>query len=66
MKNDKIFFKRILSYFPFLNKIVRKIYYKLNYGTYFTPINLDDSIDLIFRKKSYRLNSENFKNLKKI
>ena len=51
MKNDKIFLKKILSYFPLLNKIVRKIYYKLNYGTYFIPINLNDSIDLILKKK---------------
>lgn len=65
MKNEKIFLKKILSYFPLLNKIVRKIYYKLNYGTYFIPINLDDTIDLIFKKKSYRLNLNNFKKFEK-
>ena len=60
MKNEKIFLKKILSYFPLLNKIVRKIYYKLNYGTYFIPINLDDTIDLIFKKKILQIKFKQF------
>lgn len=65
MKKNKIFLKKILSYIPFLNKFIKKIYYKKKYGTIFIPINFKFSNDQILKDKTYELNLENFDKLKK-
>ena len=59
MKNEKIFLKRLLSQIPFLDRFVRKIYYKFNHNTFFIPINLYDDVNKIFDSKAYSLNQEN-------
>ena len=65
MKKDKIFLKKILSYIPFLNKFIRKIYYRNKYGTFFIPVDFKFSNYKILKNKTYRLNLENFNKFKK-
>jgi SAM-dependent methyltransferase len=65
MKKDKIFLKKILSYIPFLNKFIRKIYYRNKYGTFFIPVDFKFSNYQILKNKTYRLNLENFNKFKK-
>ena len=65
MNNKKIFLKKIISYFPPINRIVRKFYNKLRYGVFFIPVNFNDDIKQILTKKSYRLNNKNFQRFKK-
>ena len=65
MNNKYLFIKKIISYFPFFNKIIRKIYYNYSFVTSFIPVKLDFSSDQILKKKVLRLNLSNFNNLKK-
>ena len=65
MRKDKIFLKKLLSYIPFLNKFIRKIYNKNKYGAIFIPIDFKFSNDQILKNKTYKLNLENFNTLKK-
>ena len=62
--NRKNFLKKTLSYIPFLNKIVRKIYSRYKYSTYFIPISEQLSYEEVLKNKIYRLDFENFNKLK--
>ena len=64
MNNKKIFLKKLISYFPPIDRIIRKFYNKINYGVYFVPFNLDSGINLILSRKAYRLNNKNFQRFK--
>ena len=64
MNNKFLFVKKVISYFPFINKILRKIYYNYNFGVFFIPIKLDFSSNQILKTKVFRLNFSNFNNLK--
>ena len=64
MNNKKIFLKKLISYFPPLERIARKIYNKFNYGVFFIPLNLDSEINQILTGKIYRLNNKNFQRFK--
>ena len=64
MNNKFLFIKKIISYFPFINKTLRKIYYNYSFGVFFIPIKLDFSSDQILKAKVLRLNISNFNNLK--
>ena len=59
------FLKKILSYFPFFNRVIRKIYKYYNDGSFFIPLNLDAKIDEILKSKSFKLNNKNFEKFKK-
>tara|TARA_B100001057_G_scaffold33526_1_gene30430 strand:+ start:648 stop:1760 length:1113 start_codon:yes stop_codon:yes gene_type:complete len=65
MNNKKIILKKILSYFPVIDQLVRKIFNYYTQGTYFIPLSSDLKIDKIFKSKFYKLNNKNFENLKK-
>jgi len=65
MNNKYIFIKKILSYFPFFDRIIRKIYKKYYYGTFFIPLNLDANVEETLKSKSFRLNDKNFEKFKK-
>ena len=58
MNNKFKFLKKILSYFPFIDRIIRKIYKDYNYGTFFIPISLDASVEEILKSKSFKLNNK--------
>ena len=62
--NKEIFLKKILSYFPYLNKIIRKIYSKYKYSSYFIPLDKEFSYKDVLKSKIFRLDLENFNNLK--
>ena len=62
--NRKNFLKKTLSYIPFLNKIVRKIYSRYKYSSYFIPISEQLSYEEVLKSKIYRLDLENFNKLK--
>ncbi len=64
MNEKKIFLKKILSYFPFFEKIIRKIYNNFVYGTFFIPLNLDSNIEKTLHSKYFKLNNKNFKRFK--
>ena len=64
MKNNKIFLKKLLSYIPFVNKFIRKAYYKYNYSTFFIPVDLKITSEQILQNNSYRLNLKNFTRFK--
>ena len=64
MNNKKVFLKKILSYFPFFNKIIRKIYNHYTYGTFFIPFRLNADDEGILKSKSYKLNNKNFEKFK--
>ena len=64
MNNKKIYLKKILSYFPFLDRLIRKIYTLYNYGSFFIPLNLDLKSEKILNNKCYRLNNKNFNKFK--
>lgn len=64
MNNKKVFLKKILSYFPFFNKIIRKIYNHYTYGTFFIPFRLNADDEEILKSKSYKLNNKNFEKFK--
>lgn len=65
MNNKKILLKKILSYFPYVDRIVRKIFNRYFYGTFFIPLNLDQSSEKILQSKSYKLNKYNYEKFKK-
>lgn len=64
MNNKKIFLKKILSYLPFLNKIVRKIYYNYTSGPFFIPLHLENNVNEILKRKCFKLNNKNFEKFK--
>ena len=64
MNNKFLFIKKLISYFPFINKTLRKIYYNYSFGVFFIPIKLDFSSDQILKAKVLRLNLSNFNDLK--
>ena len=64
MNNKFLFLKKIISYFPFINKTLRKIYYYYSFGVFLIPIKLNLSSDQIIKTKTLRLNLSNFNNLK--
>ena len=64
MTNNKIFLKKMLSYIPFLDRFIRKIYYKKKYGTFFIPVNPHIPIEQILKNRSYKLNLKNFAKFK--
>lgn len=57
--------KKILSFFPFLNNLIRKIYKKLVNVVYFIPFKKGDSSKKIISRKCYRFNFKNFNKFKK-
>ena len=63
MINNKIFLKKILSYLPLLNKLVRKIYSRFTNVTFFIPLDLNENVSKIVKNKIYRLNHKNFEKL---
>tara|TARA_Y100000389_G_C17437922_1_gene506708 strand:+ start:446 stop:1564 length:1119 start_codon:yes stop_codon:yes gene_type:complete len=65
MITNKIFIKKLLSFFPFLNKFIRKIYYNIYYGTFFIPLDLRSLNHLALNKNIYRLNYKNFTKFEK-
>ena len=60
MKNNKIFLKKLLSFVPSLNKFIRKIYYNINNGIFFIPVDLETFNQRNLKKNIYRLNFKNF------
>ena len=64
MSKLKFFLKKILSYFPLLNKIIRNIYNYHRDVTYFMPLEKNISAEENINKKLYRLNLKNFNKLK--
>ncbi len=64
MNNKLVIIKKIISYFPLINKLIRKIYNNFYYGVYFMPIKLDFSYDQIIKRKISRLNLDNFNRFK--
>ena len=60
MNKKNIFLKKLISYFPYIERVVRRIYNKLTYGTFFIPIDLESEINQILSKKTYKLNNKNF------
>ena len=62
--NRVIFLKKILSYVPYLNKIIRKIYSNYKYSSYFIPLDKHFSYKEVLKSKIYGLNLENFNKLK--
>lgn len=64
MNNKYTFLKKIISYFPSLDKFIRKIYNKYKYGTFFIPLDIESSTEQILRNKPYRLNDKNFQKFK--
>ena len=64
MNNKKIFLKKLFSYFPPIERIVRKFYNKFMYGVFFIPVNLDTKINQILIRKAFRLNKKNFQRFK--
>ena len=57
--------KKILSFFPFFNNLVRKIYKNLVNVVYFIPFKKGDNSKKIISSKCYRFNFQNFEKLKK-
>ena len=43
MNNNKFFLKKILSYIPFLDRFIRKIYYNYKYNTLIIPLDFQHS-----------------------
>ena len=60
MRNNKIFLKKLLSFVPYLNKFIRKVYYNINNGTFFIPLDLKILDQEKSKRKIYRLNLKNF------
>ena len=65
MNNKKVLLKKILSYFPFLDRIIRKVYNYYTHGTFFIPLRLETDLDKILKHKSLKLNKKNFEKYKK-
>ena len=49
--NRVIFLKKILSYVPYLNKIIRKIYSNYKYSSYFIPLDKHFSYKEVLKSK---------------
>ncbi len=64
MNEFKFFLKKILSNFPFLNRVIRNIYNNYRDVTYFIPLEKNISVTENINKKLYRLNLKNFNKLK--
>ena len=64
MNEFKFFLKKILSNFPFLNRVIRNIYNNYRDVTYFIPLEKNISATENINKKLYRLNLKNFNKLK--
>ena len=64
MNEFKFFLKKILTYFPILNKFIRKIYNNYRDVTFFIPLEKNLSAEENVLKKFYRLNLKNFNKLK--
>ena len=64
MNEFKFLLKKILSYFPLLNKFIRNIYNNYRDVTYFIPLEKNLSAEENINKKLYRLNLKNFNKLK--
>ena len=64
MTNNKIFLKKFLSYIPFLDRFIRKIYFNYRFGTFFIPLDLEVSIDDLLKTKPLKLNIKNYKKIK--
>ena len=60
----KLILKKILSNSPFLYKFFQKFYRNYKYGTYFTPINLDENTQFIVNAKAFKLDLKNFNKFK--
>ena len=65
MNTKFITIKRVISYFPFLNKLIRKFYTSFNHGAYFIPIKTDFSYEQIIKSEISKLNLDNFNRFKK-
>ena len=65
MIKNKYFIKKLISYVPYLNKLIRKFYFHFKDIAYFIPLNFEEKIDDVIKRKVYRLNLENFKKLEK-
>ncbi len=65
MNNKKILLKKALSYFPYVDQILRKIFNKYFNGSFIIPFNLNQSPEKILQSKSYKLNKYNYEKLKK-
>jgi SAM-dependent methyltransferase len=65
MNNKKILLKKVLSYFPYIDRILRNIFNKYFNGSFIIPLNLDQSPEKILQSKSYKLNRYNYEKLKK-
>jgi SAM-dependent methyltransferase len=65
MNNNKFFLKKILSYIPFLDRFIRKIYYNYKYNTLIIPLDFQHSEKKILKTDAYKLNVKNFEKLKK-
>ncbi len=64
MNNKFLFIKKLISYIPLLNKIVRKLYKSHTQKIFFIPISLDYSFEKIKKSKISKLNQKNFNNKK--
>ena len=58
MNNKKIILKKILSFFPYFDYLIRKFYTLYNYESFFIPLDLKN--ENILNNKCYRLNNKNF------
>ena len=65
MNNNKFFLKKILSYIPFLDRFIRKIYYSYKYNTVIIPLDFQQSEKEILKTDAYKLDVRNFEKLKK-
>jgi|TARA_B110000211_G_C14045947_1_gene538945 hypothetical protein len=65
MNNNKIFLKKTLSYIPFLDRFIRKIYNSFKYDTYFIPLDAELSYEKLLKIKAIQLNIKNYKKLSK-
>ena len=65
MNNKITFFKKILSFLPFLNNFARKIYKNFTNAVYFVPFKKGEVSKKIISSKFYRFNLKNFEKFKK-
>ncbi len=64
MNNRKTLLKIFLSYFPFFDRFIRKIYNSYTVGTFFIPLKLETDIEKILKHKCIKLNNKNFEEYK--
>lgn len=60
-----LFLKKFLSFIPFLNNFVRKIYKNFTSVVYFIPFTKDENYKKIISGRRYKLNLKNFEKFKK-